>query len=151
VFTATSNPVYVEFSKSKKAKASLVLALLRSGSVGVWQFNHKADREASASSRKPDTLIKVVRSTGAPDAEQDDKKKKKSKGKAGQVLFAQFTGEHEILIAYGTAMRPVFERVVRSLRPRDSHRVVHSSDLTRVSCCLAPPLHLTEPAERGNG
>ena len=106
VFTATSNPVYVEFSKPKKAKAktSLVLALLRSGSVGLWQFDRKADADAKPTSHKPDSVIKIVLG-----GEADSKKKK---GKPGSVLFAQFTNEHEVLVAFGTTTKPIFERVV---------------------------------------
>lgn len=105
VFTATSNPVYVEFSKPKKAKAktSLVLALLRSGSVGLWQFDRKADADAKPTSHKPDSVIKIVLG-----GETDSKRKK---GKAGSVLFAQFTNEHEVLVAFGTTTKPIFERV----------------------------------------
>jgi len=139
VFTSTSNPVHVDFNngsrqtgkkKAAKEQTELLLAVLRSGSVGVWEIVHQADGDGDApNSRKPDATIKVLTKDvrdeepkmkkkkkksdkNEEEEETDGKKSKKKKSKPVHVLLAQFVGKNQVLLAYGKAISPVFQRVV---------------------------------------
>jgi len=138
VFTSTSNPVHVDFNngsrqtgkkKAAKEQTELLLAVLRSGSVGVWEIVHQADGDGDApNSRKPDATIKVLTKDvrdeepkmkkkkkksdkNEEEEETDGKKSKKKKSKPVHVLLAQFVGKNQVLLAYGKAISPVFQRV----------------------------------------
>lgn len=111
VFTATSNAVHAEFNRhASKPKYQCILALLRSGRLGIWQLhkNDDMDEDKAMESKKPDAVVKVGES-----ANKEAGNKKQKKTKSGRILFAQFTDKNEVLVAYGKIARPSFQRLVR--------------------------------------